>query len=239
MSLLVTLYVPEGIVLAGDSRLTLTWKSKLQGNDNQNATNISDTTNKVFLVNKRFGLGTFGTAHIGGIPIAGFIDSFIESKISDATEIDHFPQLLISHFSGIKADFETSFYVVGYKKESGQSVQHIYFVNIKNKTQQRVNKPNTETIFCANWGGETEVVSRLLNSVQLKDGANWVTVDDTIVPWNFLTLQDAIDFARYAIRTTSDTQRFQQRIKTVGGPIDVLVIKPGEDGVWIEKKELH
>jgi len=28
MSLIATLYVPEGIVIAGDSRLTLNWKSK-------------------------------------------------------------------------------------------------------------------------------------------------------------------------------------------------------------------
>jgi hypothetical protein len=80
---------------------------------------------------------------------------------------------------------------------------------------------------------------RLLNSVQLKDGAKWITVEDTIVPWNFLTLQDAIDFVRYAICTTSDSQQFQQRIKNVGGPIDLLVIKSGEDSVWIEKKKLH
>jgi len=239
MSLIVTLYVPEGIVLAGDSRLTLNWKSKIQGTDNLNSTNISDTTNKVFLVNKKFGVGTFGAADINGVPIAGFIDRFLESKISDSTEVDEIPQLLISHFSGLKSDLETKFYVVGYKKESGQSNQHIYFVDIRSQTIQRANKPNTDLIFGANWGGEVEVLSRLLNSVQVMQGTNWVTVDDTIIPWNFLTLQDAIDFARYAVRTTSDTQRFQQRIKTVGGPIDVLVIKPGEEGSWVERKELH
>ena len=37
---------------------------------------------------------------------------------------------------------------------------------------------------------------------------------------------DAIDFAKYAIQTTIDTMKFQQRGKTVGGPIDILIIKP-------------
>lgn len=53
-----------------------------------------------------------------------------------------------------------------------------------------------------------------------------------------MTLQDAIDFSIYAIRTTIDTMRFQARPKTVGGPIDVLLISP-EEAKFIQKKELH
>lgn len=52
------------------------------------------------------------------------------------------------------------------------------------------------------------------------------------IPWQFFTLQDAIDFAVYAIRTTIDSVRFLPRPKTVGGPIDVLVIRPHESE-WI------
>ena len=58
------------------------------------------------------------------------------------------------------------------------------------------------------------------------------------IPWDFMTLQDAVDFATYAIKTTMDTMRFQLRPKTVGGPIDILVLKP-EDGFWVKKKTLQ
>jgi len=51
-------------------------------------------------------------------------------------------------------------------------------------------------------------------------------------------LQDAIDFSIFAIRTTIDTIRFQPRPKTVGGPIDVLVIKP-EETIWVQHKALR
>jgi hypothetical protein len=51
-------------------------------------------------------------------------------------------------------------------------------------------------------------------------------------------LQDAIDFAIYAVKTTRDTMRFQTRFKTVGGPVDVLVIKP-EKAFLVQRKELH
>ena len=56
--------------------------------------------------------------------------------------------------------------------------------------------------------------------------------------WEFFTLQDSIDFAEYAIKTTIDAMKFQRRVKTVGGPIDVLVIKP-TGAQWISRKELH
>lgn len=51
------------------------------------------------------------------------------------------------------------------------------------------------------------------------------------------TLQDAVDFATYAIRITADAMRFQLREQTVGGPIDVLIIKP-QKAFWLRRKEL-
>ena len=91
----------------------------------------------------------------------------------------------------------------------------------------------------ANWGGEIEVLQRILNTVKLKNGDRWVDLPDTPLIWNFMTLQDAIDFCGYAIRTTIETHRFQQKEKTVGGAIDILVIKPNESPVWIKRKELQ
>ncbi|PYL08483.1 MAG: hypothetical protein DME34_04505 [Verrucomicrobia bacterium] len=57
------------------------------------------------------------------------------------------------------------------------------------------------------------------------------------IPFQFFTLQDAIDFAVFAVRSTIDAIRFQPRAKTVGGPIDVLIIKP-TGAAWIQRKEL-
>jgi len=57
------------------------------------------------------------------------------------------------------------------------------------------------------------------------------------IPFQMFTLQDMIDFAVYGIRATADTMRFQLRAKTVGGPIDVLILKPTE-AKWISRKSL-
>jgi len=38
--------------------------------------------------------------------------------------------------------------------------------------------------------------------------------------------QDAVDYAKFLIRTTIDALRFEPRFPSVGGPIDLLVITP-------------
>jgi hypothetical protein len=237
MSLVITVFVPEGIVIAGDSRLSVTYPTKDESTQKEflHTITASDSNDKVFLVKDKFGLGTFGAADIKGMPVAGFINRFVEEKVSDTTEVDQIPQLLLDFF-GQQYNFpNVSFYVVGYKIESGVSVQHVYFLNIATKTTNRINTAGNP--FGANWGGEIEVMSRLLSPVKFKQGDQWNELEAAPILFNFFTLQDAIDFAIYAVRTTIESFRFQRRPKTVGGAIDILVLKPGEKPFWVAKKE--
>ncbi len=239
MSLIVTLYVPEGIVIAGDSRLTLRWTNNTGSGEQLHSVTASDSNTKIFSIANKFGLGTFGAADINGIPISGFINAFTEKKVTAATTIDQMPQLLLDFFGEKYGYPATYFYVIGYKVEKGISVPHAYHVNIAGKAYSRINYDGDQTYNGANWGGEIEVMTRIINSVRLKQGDQWIDTPDTPILWNFMTLQDAIDFAIYAVRTTIETIRFQQKEKTVGGPIDILVIKPNEEPIWINKKELR
>jgi hypothetical protein len=82
-------------------------------------------------------------------------------------------------------------------------------------------------------------MSRLLNTVgMIGNDGKFSQIPAYPIDWQFFTLQDAIDFAIYAERTTIDSLRFQTREKTVGGPVDVLVIKP-DRAFWVARKELH
>lgn len=238
MSLIVTLYVPEGLVLAGDSRLTLNWSNKTPNGDQLHSVSASDSNTKIFSINHKFGIGTFGAADIKGIPIAGFINQFMEEKVDERTTIDEIPQLLLDFF-GEKYNYPAcNFHAIGYGIEHGLSVPHVYFINIAARQITRANFGGNEIRHGAIWGGETEVLSRLINTVKMYNGNDWIDMPNTPIPWNFMTLQDAVDFAQYAIRTTIDTIRFQQKEKTVGGPIDILVIKPNAQAQWILKKEI-
>ncbi len=237
MSLLVTLYVPEGIIIAGDSRLTLNWSNKLGEQQMFHSITASDSNNKVFVIKDKFGLGTFNAADINGIPISGFINRFIEEKITNETEIDQIPELLHDFFGAKYNRPKVNFYTAGYKMENGISVQHVYILDISQGITNRVNYFNNTVQYGANWGGETEVLTRIIQNIKVLNNVDWIDLPAVPIPWNFLTLQDAIDFALYAIRTTIETMRFQQKEKTVGGPIDIIAIKPNEKPIWIKKKE--
>lgn len=239
MSLLIATYVPEGIILAGDSRLTLSWTDKDAASYNEKTYSITatDTNTKVFAIKNKFGLGTFGAADVKGIPISGYINQFIEEKIEDDTEIDCIPQFLHEFFGDNLGKPATHFYLVGYKLENKVSVPHVYLLDIFKGTTQRINLVKEKVQFGANWGGETEVMTRLLSEVNIQNGNNTIAIKSALIPFNFFTLQDAIDFSKYAVRTTIETFKFQQRIKTVGGPVDIIAVTP-DKLYWIKKKEL-
>ena len=57
------------------------------------------------------------------------------------------------------------------------------------------------------------------------------------ISFEYFTLQDAVDFARYAVETTIQTMHFKNVVETVGGEVDILVITPDETR-WLQKAEL-
>ena len=236
MSLIVTVCVPEGLVIAGDSRLTYDWTI----GENKYSTPMSDSIPKIFSIKNKFGLGTCAAADINGIPISGFINQFIEKQIKEETTVDQIPELLLDFFCK-KSERNINFYVIGYKVEDGISVPHIYWISTENKIISRERFVNEQVIYGANWAGEYDVLDRIMSKVKIQNWVTeeWIDLEYTPFVWSFMTLQDAIDFANYAIHTTIETMRFQERKKTVGGPIDILVIKPNEEPIWIKKKILR
>lgn len=243
MSLVVTTYVPEGIVLASDSRQFLTIGRK--DNEGKELPKLevvnSDAVYKTFaLAKQKVGINTFGQDLLSGIPMGSYIRQF-EETLNEKEETESIAPKLLNFFRSISQEANTGFYLAGYKKEqitglSGTSkkeiyVPYVFFVHIKDNKIERINFNNVQkrNIFGASWGGEADIISGLLK------------INDSNSPqiiWEAMSLQDAIDFSIFSIRTTIDTMRFQARQKTVGGSIDVLVVTP-ENLSWIQKKELR
>lgn len=237
MSLIITLYVREGIVMAADSRLTLKYPRTTAGQTDTLSITSSDSAKKLFLAPNNIGIASCGPADIGGVPIAGFIESFIVEKIKgQSLSVEQVASELKVYFGTLGVRTGTLFHVAGYAKTNETLEQKLFLVNPAADTLTQLNQANQQG---ANWSGEIDVLQRLLNNVALiqSDGSDPVPLPIFGVPFEFFTLQDAIDFASYGIRSTIDTLRFQAREKTVGGPIDVLVIKP-DSSHWIEQKQL-
>ena len=230
---------------------------------------LNDTAYKVFEFNKSIGISTCGGAHVSGMSIAAHIENLRLQLAKDDVSVDALSDNLIAYFSSLSNCPEITFHVAGYEIDNNIKRQRLQKVIVGGEkhfkikvgfselgvswsgeisTMSRIMKAgymvgpgNVKrlkeiTISSKNEAGHV-VMEKLQDRIVIPGVAPWHP--DLEVAWEFFTLQDGVDFATYAIKTTIDTMRFQSVPKTVGGPIDILVIKPDEGVEWIARKELH
>lgn len=261
MSLIVTVWTTEGIVMGSDSRIS--FSSPLAPNVplNIQTGHYFDTQEKTFICPNNCGISTCGAASLLGKNITGHIYDYINNQVTSTTSVQDTANNLKKFIIGIDANAEVHFIVAGYDIIDGQNIQKIYHVITGSQSDCKLISENGTG---AKWDGEIDTITRILKehymcqnpidapNLTLNLGNQRATVGDAfvlpknqtlilgqnIIAWNLMTLQDAIDFVRYAINTTIDTMRFTNVNKTVGGPIDILVITPNKTK-WISHKKLH
>jgi len=243
MSLIIVTYVPEGIVMASDSRQWVRIEGKSpEGKNFKIETVGSDAVMKTFLLEKQqVGISNFGQDLLNGVPMGSYINRFMEEELVAADDVTTIPEKLIEYFRISFPQADAGFHIAGYKREGKASIPHVYRCHIaKNVVERRNVKTDGSLQYRATWSGQIDIITSIVNPIVVKDdkGNNKVIRPTPPIIWDAMTLQDAIDFSIYAIRTTIDTMRFQTRPKNVGGPIDVLVLTP-EETKWIQRKELH
>lgn len=253
MSLVITTYVPEGIVMASDSRQSITIEGKRpDGRELPKIDTVnSDNVYKTYLLSKKdekdklifeVGVQSFGQELLGGISTASHIKRFVEEELTNEDNVTTIPKKLVDFFRKNFPKADTGFHVAGYKKEKEgkASEPYIYYCHVsRNIIEQKNIKPDGKLAYGATWSGQADIITGLINPIIIKDpqGKQQIIKPASPIIWDAMPLQDAIDFSIFAIRTTIDTIRFQARPKNVGGPIDVLVMTP--DGAkWIKRKEL-
>lgn len=239
MSFVITMCVQEGIVMASESRLTLNTEN-LSGQKKvvQVAVGVSDSNYKTFLAPNNIGIATYGAADIKGVPIAGYIESFVLERLAeDQAEVDEVARRLLDHFRQFDPPPDAYFHVGGYRQADALKEQQVWQVMLRQNRAVKISQPGKQG---ASWGGEGDILTRLIQPVAEVDQKGKIAKQLPFypIPWGFFTLQDAIDFCIFAVRSTIDAIRFQPRPKTVGGPIDVLVIKP-DGAFWVQRKALH
>lgn len=236
MSFIIALYVHEGLVLASDSRSTFSDSlTDATGKTiERKGVHFTDSTYKTFLSKSQVGLSICGDISINNQPITGYIESFLDEHQTD--NVEQIANTLIPFFGGISPSLDSVFFIGGYIPDSAGRPQLKLF---KAETLSKTVKEIDTSTQGAMWNGEIDVMSRLLTNLYIKNTTGtYIEHSRYPILWQYFSLQDAIDFARYAVQTTIDTMRFQKRIKTVGGPVDILVIKP-DGAFWICRKELH
>jgi hypothetical protein len=169
MSFVITIAVREGIVMAADSRLTLTFPHPNIKGPDPNLIHLvsvpqSDAAKKLFLARKRIGISTFGVGSIGGIPISGFIESFIlKAESNDPEEV---ADSLKTYFRGIDPNLDAYFHVAGYNTSGGEDpLTEAWIVHVAGDTKQPA---ISRGIQAPVWNGELDIMNRLMADVQYR-----------------------------------------------------------------------
>jgi len=270
MSLIVTVYTSEGIIMASDSRASFSFLKQSSGQDIYVPSgNYYDTADKTFLTPNNHGISACGEGSINNIPLSGLIKTFVRTQISPTDTVFETSKKLLAYIKNLNKAAKITFHILGFDNDpNGNKIISGYrmFTN----GEGSVIKMPTENAG-ASWNGETQTISRILNeSCFIKDlkilpvntqitiplekeekailtlknesflieKANLLLNEKQDIPWNLMSIQDGIDFAEYAIRTTIDTMKFVNSSNSVGGPIDLLVITP-EKAEWVKKKKSY
>lgn len=242
MSLIIAVYVPEGIVMASDSRQSITiGGTRPTGEEFKVETVNSDAVMKTFLLGQQqVGISNFGQDLLDGVPMGSYIRRFIEESLVTADDVTTIPDKLVRYFRQSFPKADVGFHVAGYRKDGKSSIPYVYHCHVsRNKVDRRNAKPDGSVVYGATWSGQIDILTSIVNPVAVKDeeGKQKIVRSPAPIVWDAMTLQDAIDFSIYAIRTTIDTMRFQARPKNVGGPIDVLLLTSESPPDWVQRKK--
>src|SRR4030042_5417267 len=113
MSFVIAVYVPEGIVMASDSRQSVNIEGKNpEGKSFKVETVNSDAITKTFLLDKhQVGISNFGQDLLGGVPITSRIKRFIEEELTQKDNIETIPRKLVDYFRKSFPDADVGFHV--------------------------------------------------------------------------------------------------------------------------------
>jgi hypothetical protein len=260
MTLNVSLRIPDGIVLASDSlattMLNLNVRTDVRGKCEScgHEGTIKDVqlptltlpgstwpyVQKIFPIGPYSGLAIFGSGSVNGrsqynhiiglVKLGGFGHEGDLEKLAEKIRVYFQNQLLEEWKKGsvdanLQPDnfFPFGYQLVGFKKDSsGEPIP----LTLKIKIGKASVIEKIEGLGCTPTGDES-VVSLLWPSGNL--GANI----------GAFSLQDALDYAKFLIKTTADYQRFSGRMPTVGGEVDMALVTAHKGFQWIAQKELY
>jgi hypothetical protein len=217
MSIVSIVYLPEGIAIAADSRLTGSQTKTADGTTTIKQFSISDNAQKIVLLNKcQVGIASVGDAIIEGKTISDYIRLF---EINNITNGDT-PEMVADKLLGYKSEYpKTIFYVCGYNDD----IPYIFEINANGKTRKNIDESNNVT-YNLMWNGAPEALTKLINAEPA------ININPHLMP-----LKDGIDLSEFMVDLTIKYQRFSCEMKTCGGPIDVLVLTK-DDAFWYKHK---
>ncbi len=213
MSILVTVYLKDYIVMAAESRVT---GDRILPDKTKEKCTLSDNGQKLFLLADRFGLSTCGIRVVGDRPVSEFISDFEKSITPSESTRDVANRLC--ELAIEKQALGTVFHVCGFD----EGIRSVFSAE-NGELKLWADKSNAGdcSFICS---GAPEVVSKFYSGE-----------DPFSIDWAYMEQKDAIDFAAFLVESTCLVHRFQSQLGTCGGPVDILLLTE-KDAKWIRHK---
>lgn len=257
---------PEGLVLAAESRVTLT------GGSGRNKFPVFfDNATKVLPFSRPhnyIGAVTYGLGTLGLRTAASFLPEFEQGLSGDRISVLDFANLLKTFFIDQwnvlpkkirdRTRGPMVFIVAGFN--DGEPHGRIYEIHIPKMSDTTLENPNEHHAspdkFGITWGGQRLHIDRLIRGYDAKILEKIKTTlgleDEQIaqlekplsefqlkIPMQFLALQDCIDLSLFFIKTTMEAQRLTLSLRGCGGPIDVATITRSHGFKFVQEKALR
>jgi len=256
MTLAVVIKGYEGLVLAAESRLTLTIP---RGKDVDRVTYDNATKVLEFAPpHEHVAAVTFGRGTVDGVRTAAslwpeFEASLPSERLPVMTVAEELQRFFGSHLEPEPvAGRPMSFMVAGF--DNGHAYGRVLQVDL-GQTVTPLEYLSGED-FGPVWRGQVSVVDRLfrgfdptlpdivgrhldLEPRDMKVLREAVAALDLPVPWQAINLQDCVDLALIGISTTIDCQALWAAPRECGGPIDVAAITRTNGIRFLRRKELR
>ena len=261
MSLGIAFKGPEGIVLAADSRVTLTGEAP---GSNLLVQAHYDSATKLLKVKDHDNVGavTYGLGALGGRQprtAHSYLPEF-ETELATETRLSvrEFASRLGDFFrrqwsaANTPAEADAMVFLVGGFDE-GDAYGRVFEVSIPNSP---VPVEKSVGDFGITFGGQAEIAGRLLggydpqlenlvkenvrlNPAQTADLRQKVLQRLAMpIPYQFLPLQDCVDLAIFLIKTTATLQGWAAGARGVGGAIDVATITRTDGFRAVQEKKI-
>ncbi|GEM_PF-1488370 len=249
MTIAVAVSVSEGLVLAADSRTTH-WVS---AGDTRWPEVATDRARKVFPLSDRTGAATYGRSQIARHTVAAAAERFRWDRPRGAADdvesvMEAFTRFLRESLgedtsSGGEAPPEAhvGFLLAGYSQDGTGKLYELRFPEGSSHLLSTTDSPNYH------WRGHGDAVSRLMKGIDPHfdrsalppDVAERIPSLEYAVRLRHMSLEDAVDFARFLAEVARGVDRFvsgtlasSPRYQLIGGPLSVAVVTR-EGFAWV------
>jgi hypothetical protein len=268
MTIVVTVKVTDGIVLAADSAAAFFDQSG-------HPVKIYKNANKIFNLVKGWPIGAlvYGAGGIGVASIETLSkdlrrrlrnpndgeygldrDSYTVEEVAVKSRKFLFEENYLAAYPEPPAEFAMGYRICGYS--AGSALPEAWEFAIVGPDCRLPYEIQSQTEFGVRWAGENETLDRLLlgasgqlTKALIAHGMSAQEATDFYLQFiqstgDGLTLpampiQDAIDVAEFLVVTASKVARYGMRPETIGGPIELAAITKHEQFKWVARKHYY